>query len=144
LEKAFSRHSLADASFVKALSLTHRERETPGDAMSTDPMQKFGKESMDMAMKAFGVWSKNTQAIASEVADYSKKSFEDSALAFQKLIGAKSLEKAMEVQTEYLQSSYEELVAETAKIGELYADLAREAYKPLESVLMKMPGVGAK
>jgi phasin family protein len=112
--------------------------------MSTDPMQKFGKESMDMAMKAFGVWTKNTQAIASEVADYSKKSFEDSAAAFQKLVGAKSLEKAMEVQTEYLQSSYEELVAETAKIGELYADLAREAYRPFESVLMKMPGVGAK
>jgi phasin family protein len=144
LEKAFSRHSLADAGFVKAASLGHRERQTPGDAMSTDPMQKFGKESMDMAMKAFGVWTKNTQAIASEVADYSKKSFEDSAAAFQKLVGAKSLEKAMEVQTEYLQSSYEELVAETAKIGELYADLAREAYRPFESVLMKMPGVGAK
>ena len=110
--------------------------------MSTDPMQKFGKESMDMAMKAFGVWTKNTQAIASEVADYSKKSLEDSAAAFQKLVGAKSLKKAMEVQTEYLQSSYE--VAETAKIGELYADLAREAYKPFESALMKMPGVGAK
>jgi len=108
--------------------------------MSTDPMQKFGKEGMDMAMKAFGAWSKNAQAIATEVADYSKKSFEDSAVAFQKLIGAKSLEKAMEVQTEYLQASYEELVAESAKIGELYADFAREAYKPFESVLMKMPG----
>jgi hypothetical protein len=46
----------------------------------------------------------------------------------------------MEVQTEYLRSSYEELVAETAKIGELYADFAREAYKPFEGVLMKMPG----
>ena len=46
----------------------------------------------------------------------------------------------MEVQTEYLRSSYEELVAETAKIGELYADFAREAYKPFESVLMKCPG----
>jgi Phasin protein len=80
------------------------------------------------------------QAIATEVADYSKKSFEDSAAAFEKLIGAGSLEKAMEVQTAYLRSSYEELVAETAKIGELYADLAREAYKPFEGVLMKMPG----
>ena len=80
--------------------------------MSTDPMQKFGKESMDMAMTSFGAWAKNAQAIATEVADYSKKSFEDSAAAFEKLIGAKSLEKAMEVQTEYLRSSYEELVAE--------------------------------
>jgi phasin family protein len=108
--------------------------------MSVDPMQKFGKENMDMAMNAFGAWTKNAQAIATEVADYSKKSFEDSVAAFGKLIGAKSLEKAMEVQTEYLRSSYEELVAETAKIGELYADFAREAYKPFEGVLMKMPG----
>ena len=108
--------------------------------MSVDPMQKFGKQGMDMAMTAFGAWTKNAQAIATEVADYSKKSFEDSAAAFEKLVGAKSFEKAMEVQTEYLRSSYEELVAETAKIGEPYADLAREAYKPFESVLMKMPG----
>jgi phasin family protein len=95
---------------------------------------------MDKSMNAFGAWTKNAQAIANEVADYSKKSFEDSVAAFGKLIGAKSLEKAMEVQTEYLRSSYEELVAETAKIGELYADFAREAYKPFEGVLMKMPG----
>jgi len=105
--------------------------------MDADPMQKFGKESMDMAMTAFGAWAKNAQAIATEVADYSKKSFEDSAAAFEKLIGAKSLENAMEVQTEYLRSSYEEFVAESAKISELYADLARAAYKPFESVLMK-------
>jgi phasin family protein len=87
-----------------------------------------------------GVWSRNAQAIATEVADYSKRSFEESAAAFQKLIGAKSLEKAMEVQTEYLQSSCEELVAESAKIGELYSELAREACKPFAGVLMKMPG----
>jgi hypothetical protein len=36
----------------------------------------------------------------------------------------------MEVQAEYLRSSYEELVIVATKIGELYADLAREAYKP--------------
>ena len=105
--------------------------------MDADPMQKFGKESMDTAMTAFGAWAKNAQAIATEVADHSKKSFEDSAAAFEKLIGAKSLENAMEVQTEYLRSSYEEFVAESAKISELYADLARAAYKPFESVLMK-------
>ncbi len=47
--------------------------------MTTDQMNKFGKDSMDMAMTSFGAWTKNAQAIASEVAEYSKKSFEDSA-----------------------------------------------------------------
>jgi hypothetical protein len=52
-------------------------------------------------------------------------------------MGAKNLETAMAVQTEYLKSSYEDFVAESAKIGELYADLAKEAYKPFEGVLAK-------
>jgi len=105
--------------------------------MNTEQMQKFGKESMDMAMASLGAWSKNAQAIATEVADYSKKSFEDSAAAWEKLVGAKSLEKAMEVQSEYLKSSYEDFVAKSTKLGELYADLAKEAYKPFEGVMAK-------
>ena len=105
--------------------------------MNPDQMQKMSKDSMDMAMASFGTWSKNAQAIATEVADYSKKSFEGSAAAWEKLIGAKSLEKAMEVQSEYLKSSYEDFVAQSTKLSELYADLAKEAYKPFEGVMAK-------
>jgi hypothetical protein len=43
----------------------------------------------------------------------------------------------MEVQSAYLKSSYEDFVAEATKIGELYADLAKQAYKPFEGVLAK-------
>ncbi len=100
-------------------------------------MQKFGKNSTDTVLTSFGAWSKGAQAIAVEVVDYSKKTAECSAAAWEKLIGAKSLEKAMEVQTEYLKSSYEDFVAEAAKLGELYVDLAKEAYKPFESALAK-------
>ena len=102
-----------------------------------EDFQVYGKEQFDAAVASAGTLTKGLQAIATAVSDYSKKSFEDSAAAFEKLIGAKSLENAMEVQTEYLRSSYEEFVAESAKISELYADLARAAYKPFESVLMK-------
>jgi phasin family protein len=97
----------------------------------------MSKDSMDMAMASFGTWTKNAQAIATEVADYSKKSFEGSAAAWEKLIGAKSIEKAMEVQSEYLKSSYEDFVAQSTKLGELYAGLAKEAYKPFEGVMAK-------
>jgi phasin family protein len=105
--------------------------------MNPDQMQKMSKDSMDMAMASFGTWTKNAQAIATEVADYSKKSFEGSAAAWEKLIGAKSIEKAMEVQSEYLKSSYEDFVAQSTKLGELYAGLAKEAYKPFEGVMAK-------
>lgn len=106
--------------------------------MTTDDMQKFSKDSMDMAMTSLGAWSKSAQAIATEVADYSKKSVEGSAAAWEKLLGAKTVEKAMEVQSEYLKSSYEDFVAEATKLSELYVDLAKEAYKPFEGAFAKM------
>jgi phasin family protein len=108
--------------------------------MTSDEMSKFGKESVDQAIESFGAWTKNAQAIASNIADYTKKSFEDSAAALEKLMGAKSVEKALEVQSEYIRSSYEDFVARSTKLGELYVDLAREAYKPFEQVFAKASG----
>ena len=57
--------------------------------------------------------------------------------AMEKLFGVKSLEKAIEVQTEYAKTAYEGFVAQANKIGELYADLAKETYKPFETLMAK-------
>lgn len=102
-----------------------------------DEMRKFGKGGMDMAMSSLGAWTKGSQAIAVEVVDFAKKSAESSAAAWEKVLGAKSMEKALEVQTEFLRSSYEDFVAEATKLGELYVDLAKEAYRPFEGVVAK-------
>lgn len=104
-----------------------------------EDMQKMGKDSMDATMKSFGSLSKTTQAIAAELADYSKKSFEDGTKAMEKLLGAKSLDKAIEIQTDYAKSTYEGFVAEATKISELYADFAKETYKPFEAYMKAGP-----
>ena len=64
--------------------------------------------------------------------------FEDGSAALEKLFGVKSFEKAIEVQTDYFKTAYEGFVAEATKIGELYADLAKETYKPLEGAISKI------
>jgi hypothetical protein len=103
-----------------------------------EDFQKLGKDNVDVALKQFGTVSKSWQAIATEFADYSKKSFEDGSAALEKLFGAKTLEKAIEVQSDYVKTAYEGFVAQTTKLGELYTDLAKETYKPLEGVLAKV------
>lgn len=105
--------------------------------MTSEDMQKFGKDSMDTTLNSFGAWTKSAQAIAAELADYSKKSVEGSAAAWEKLLGAKSMDKAFEVQSEYLKSSYQDFVAEATKLSELYVDLAKQAYKPFEGAFTK-------
>ena len=103
-----------------------------------DDVQKLGKDNVEATMRSFGVASKGLQAIAAEVTNYSKKSFEDGTAAVERLMGAKSLEKAIEVQTDYVKSAYEGFVAQATKIGELYADIAKESYKPFEGYLAKV------
>jgi hypothetical protein len=103
-----------------------------------EEMNAFGKENVDVAMKSFGALSKSAQAIAAEVADYSKKSFEEGTATAEKMFGVKSVEKAVELQTDYLKRAYGSFVSEAAKLGELYTDLAKQAYQPLESYFAKM------
>ena len=103
-----------------------------------DDMQKLGKDNMDVMMQSFGAMTKGFQAIASEVADYQKKSFEESTAAMEKLVASKSLDKAFEAQSDFMKSAYEGFVGEVTKIGDMYSELAKDTYKPYEGVLAKV------
>jgi hypothetical protein len=102
-----------------------------------EEVQQHGKEQFDAAVAAAGSLQKGVQAIAIAVGDYTRKSFEDGNAFTEKLAGVKSLDKAIEVQTEYAKTAYETFVVESQKIGELYADLARQTYKPFENFAAK-------
>lgn len=104
---------------------------------SFEDVSKSGKEFMDTGLKSFASLSKNAQAITVEATEYSKKAFETGSAAMEKLVSAKSLEKAMEIQTDYAKQTYESFVAQATKFGELYAEMAKDAYKPFESVVAK-------
>lgn len=98
---------------------------------------KYGKEFMDTGLKSVAALTKSAQAIAAEATDYSKKAYETGSATLEKLFAAKSLEKAIEVQTDYAKTAYESFVAEATKMSELYAEMAKEAYKPFESIVAR-------
>lgn len=102
-----------------------------------EDFSKYGKDFADTGLKSFASVSKGVQAITVEATDYSKKSFENGGAFFEKLFSAKSFENAVEIQTDYVKQSYESLVSEATKIGDLYAELAKETYKPFESLVAK-------
>jgi len=106
---------------------------------NVDEMQQLGKDNMDAATESFGVASKAFQAIATEVANYSNRSLQGHMAAMEKLTAAKSPEQAMQVQTEYVKSAYEDFVAQGTKITELYSDLCKNCYKPFADAINKKP-----
>ncbi len=100
-----------------------------------EDMQKLGQTNMDSAMRLFGEWNKNWQAIAAEVGDYTKRSFEESTATVEKLMASKSVEQAMEIQTSYAKRAYDDYMQQMTKIGGMYTSMAKEAYKPVEKIL---------
>jgi hypothetical protein len=99
---------------------------------SFQDFQKVGKVEMSGYMQTMGEWNKSWQAIATEMTDYSKRSFEDGMATFQKLATAKSVPEALEIQTAYAKSAYEGYMQQMTKIGAMYQNLAKDAFKPLE------------
>jgi hypothetical protein len=101
-----------------------------------EDFQKISKDNTELALKNFNAVSKGFQTIAVEVADYQKKSFEQGTAALERLLSARSIDKAVETQTDYFKTAYEGFVAQSKKIGEICADLAKETYTPVETAFM--------
>ena len=102
---------------------------------ATEDFQKKSKDNYEAAMRSYGEVNKGLQAIGTRMTNYSKQAFEDATRTFESLLGAKSLEHAVEIQSQYAKKAYESWVAEATKIGEMYAAVARDAYKPVEQAV---------
>lgn len=97
-----------------------------------EDFQRASKDGFDASVRSLGEWNKGFQAIAATVADYSKKSFEDGTRTFEQFVGVKSVEQAWEIQSQYAKKAFDAYVAHAAKLSEMYADLARNAFRPVQ------------
>ncbi|MDP1868013.1 MAG: phasin family protein [Bradyrhizobium sp.] len=105
--------------------------------VKVEDIQQYGKAQFETVVASATTMQNGIQAIASAYGDYTKKSFEDTKSMVEKLSGVKSLDKAIEVQTDFAKSAYETFVAESQKIAGLYSDLAKQTFKPFEGMVAK-------
>jgi hypothetical protein len=82
------------------------------------------------------------QTIANAYSDYTRKSFEETTSFVEKLTGVRSLDKAIEIQTEFAKQAYETFVAESQRICGLYSELAKQIFKPFAGLLAKATPFG--
>jgi hypothetical protein len=102
-----------------------------------DDAGSYGREFVESGMQSFEALTRSAQAIAAEAGDYTKSSYEAGTAALEKLMAASTIEAAVEIQTEYARAAYEGFVAEASKLGSLYTEMARNTYKPFESLVAK-------
>src|SRR5712672_3559284 len=108
----------------------------PLQTKQPEPLQGQ-KPQVDAALAAANCLSVDFQTLATAYGNYTKKSFEDTKAFVEKLSGVRSLEKAVEIQTEFAKQAYETFVTESQKIRELYSGLAKQSLKPFEGLVAK-------
>ena len=105
--------------------------------------QRFGREyqkaaatSLEAASRSFGHANKGFQAIA-EMMNYSKAAWDDAIGTWEQLIGVRTLEQAVQIQSDYAKRVYENHMAELSKLGEMTVGMMRDASKPVGNASKK-------
>ena len=69
-------------------------------------------------------------AITMAYGEYARRSFQENRSFAERLMGVRSFEQAVEIQTEFARVAYANFVTESQKIYELYGELARQIFRP--------------
>jgi hypothetical protein len=78
------------------------------------------------------------QTITNAYGDFTRKSIEQTSSFFEQLAGARSLNRAFELQGAFAQQSYETFVAQSRKIRELHSELTMQRLRHLEGLVARM------
>ena len=101
-------------------------------ALTFEHFQNLSRQQVEAATAFASTLTRGMQEIATETADYSKNSMTAGAEAMERLMGAKTVETAVQIQTDYAKSAYEGFVARATRINEIVSKLASEAVKPAQ------------
>ena len=77
------------------------------------------------------------QTIANAYSDCTKRSFDDIRSYVERLTGARSLDKAIEIQNEFAKRSFQSFMSDSQKIFGLYGELAKQTFKPFAGFVAK-------
>lgn len=93
----------------------------------------FAAQGMDAMMRAGNAWMKGVGSINEEILSFSQEQLGKYMDAGQSLLRSSSVEQAMSTHYDLARSTLESYSREANKLLSLTADIAREAWKPVEA-----------
>lgn len=91
----------------------------------------FNKGNVDAFMKSSAVLAKGIQDFNALWFDLARISMEESIAASKAMLGCKTLQQVVEVQTDLARNNYDRLVSETRKMSDMSVKVAEGTIKPL-------------
>jgi len=98
-----------------------------------DQMVAFSKDTAEAVIKSANAAGKGLETINSEVFSYTRKSIEESVVATKAIMASKSVDEAIQLQSEYSKSAFETYVDELAKFQDMALAITKSAATPLQA-----------
>ena len=100
--------------------------------------QGFGMEGVEAAMESVTGFERGLSAFSNEWSGFAERSMSESQSTVERMLKADSMETALEVQSEFAQSAYDAYIGQMSSFSNLYARMAEDATKPLQSISKNM------
>jgi len=91
----------------------------------------YNQNNMTAMMSVSAIWVKGFQDINKEMAVLANASLEEGVAAAQQILGCKSVEEVVAVQTDLAKNSYDKAVSESRKFNDMGVKLAETAAEPI-------------
>lgn len=121
---------------ARAVSLTADAQKSLGDNLEKfsqrlQDLSSFNQQNLEALAKSSEIAAKALGSIGSEVAAYTRKSYEDRVAAAQDISSAKTVAELIEKQTSFAQHAFEGWAQQAARMSEIYTAAAKDIVAPL-------------
>jgi phasin family protein len=96
-----------------------------------EELADLGRENFAAVLRANAALTEGFEAISKEMMGYARNSFETAAETATALLGAKTFEDLVQLNSEFAKASFERIVERSAKLSEISVKVANEALAPL-------------
>ena len=97
-------------------------------------LQDYGQQNMEVAMNSMSGFERSILAFSNEWNSYAERSMSEGQKTVERMFQADSVESALEVQSEFVQSAYDAYVGHMSRFSNLYARMAEDTCKPVNTI----------
>ena len=121
---------------ANAVSMTADTQKSLGDNIEKfshrlQDLSSLNQQNLEAFAKSFEIAGQALRSIGSEVADYTRKSYQDRLAAAQDISNAKTVAELIEKQTSFAQHAFEGWAQQAARMREIYTSAAKGIFAPL-------------
>lgn len=127
----------ASQSYEQAVAMTKEQIAKQNESFfkSYDGLSELNRTNLDAINASGAIVTKGFEEIGQAWFGFTQSSLEQAAGTMQALMGCKTLRDVMELQNGFAKTSFDQTIAETAKLSEMSVKVANDAVEPLKARL---------